>query len=430
MDFVTGDTTGLEIPAHAEALRAAGAPLLTEAFRAFGALSPGNRVTRITRCERCPGGSTGQKLLLSVEYQHPDPALHTELFVKFSRDFSDSIRDDRGKYEMESEVRLAALSRSPAFPIAVPTAYFADYHHASKTGLLIMQRIAFGAGGIEPHRIKCLDHELADPLSYYRTIVKALARLAAAHKSGRLSPDITAHFPYDPEKAISGGRIPYGDDRLRELVSEYARFAASCPQLLPGSIRSHDFIAQLTREARRFLEHEITIRRFLQGNRDLIALCHWNAQIDNAWFWRDRGGELKCGLFDWGHVGQMNVAFSLWGSLSGTVQEIWDRHLDALLALYADEFHEHGAPRIDPQELKVHLLLYAALMTLSYFLESPARILLRLPQAVDASGPLDPIFRTSDPARNNLHILSLVLCLWQRQDFGAILDRVLNRGVG
>jgi hypothetical protein len=427
MDFVRGDATGLEIPAHAEALRAGSASLLTRAFQAFGVLSAGNRVTRITRCESSPGGSTGHKLLLTVEYAALEPGLHTDLFVKFSRDFTDVVRDERGKYEMEPEVHLAAISHSPAFPIHVPRVYFADYHRASHTGLIISRRIAFGADGIEPHRAKCLDHEIADPLPYYRTIVKALARIAAAHKSGRLGPEVATVFPYDPAAAAAASPIPYDARQLRDLVRQYAEFATQCPQLLPAGITSAEFIAKLDRDAVRLLEHQMPIKRFLQSNPDLIALCHWNAQIDNAWFWRDSSGELECGLMDWGHVGQMNIAFSLWGSLSGTVLGIWERHLEDLLRVFTDEFQRHGGPRIDAEELKLHLLLYAAMMALSYFFASPSRILSRLPEAAHASGPQDPIFRKSEPARNNLHILSVVFSLWHTHDFGALLDRLPSR---
>ena len=52
--------------------------------------------------------------------------------------------------------------------------------------------------------------------------------------------------------------------------------------------RTPQFIARLEREAVRFLRHEATIKRFLHADRDFIALCHYNTNIDNAWFWRDR----------------------------------------------------------------------------------------------------------------------------------------------
>ena len=120
-DLFTGDATGLAIPAHPESFQIAGAEFLTRAFRTFGALSEDNAVARIASLEHCPGGSTGAKLFMTVEYQHPDPALHTELFVKFSRDFGDPRRDWQ-KTEMESEAPFMAISRLPGFPIRVPAA--------------------------------------------------------------------------------------------------------------------------------------------------------------------------------------------------------------------------------------------------------------------------------------------------------------------
>jgi hypothetical protein len=427
MEFVRGDATGLLIPAHSEALRAGGEAFLSQAFQTFGSLSADNRVARITRFETCPGGSTGQKLFLSVEYEHPDLTLHTDLFVKFSRDFSDKIRDDRGKHEMETEVRFAALSRLPGFPITVPVAYFADYHHESRTGVIITQRVPFGTGDIEPHRQKCLDHELAEPLAYYRVILKSLARIAAAHKSGRLSPDIDAQFAFDPDAAAARDPITFDESRLHLFVSRYADFASQCPQLLPAHIAAPSFIAKLDREAGLFLKHEKTVRRFLQSKPDFIALIHWNANIDNAWFWRDAAGALQCGLMDWGHVNQMNVAFALWGCLCGAPLEIWDRHLDSLLELFVAELREHGGPRLDVAELELHLQLYVAMMGVCYLIQSPSRILARFPEAATASGTLDPIFRKNETARNQLHIMTAMLNYWQTRDFGASLDRLLKR---
>lgn len=424
--IVRGDVTGLAIPAHADALRAGGATLLSTAFQAFGSLDPGTRVARITRFENCPGGSTGQKLFLSVEYDPPAPQLHGDLFVKFSRDFSDPLRD-RGRFEMASEVRFAALSRLADFPVSVPRAYYADYHQESGTGVLITQRIPFGVGGIEPQHQKCLDHELADPASYYRAIVTALARLAGAHKGGRLRADVDVQFPFDPQAAAAADRIRYDERQLRELVTAYAEFATKYPQLLPASIRAPGFVSALERDACRFLAHEATIKQFLQSNHDLVALCHWNAHIDNAWFWRDAAGALQCGLIDWGRVRQMNVAYALWGSLSGASLEVWDRHLQEFLELFAGEFHAHGGPRLDVEELKLNLQLYIATMGLAWMLEAPARILFRLPEAAGASGPHDPVFRRSETARNQLHIFTVFLHLWQTQDFGASLDRLLQR---
>lgn len=426
VDFVHGDATGLVIPAHGDALRDAGAAFLTDAFRAFGFISDSNRVTCITRIEPCAAGNSGHKLFLSVEYAQQEPGLHSDLFVKFSRDFTDSFRDRR-RYELEAEVHFAALSRLPHFPICVPAACFADFHRESGTGLLITQRIAFGRDNIEPLRAKCMDHELADPLAYYRAIVTTLARLAAAHKSGLLSPQVETFFPFDATVAVAADPIPWNEQQLRERVARYAAFAQSHPQLLPARLATPQFIARLEREAVLFLRHETAIKRYLHANRDFIALCHYNANIDNAWFWRDSSGTLQCGLLDWGRVRQMNVAYGLWGGLCGASLDIWDKHFDELLALFVNELHAHGGPLLDRTELRLHLHLYVATMSLSMMMDAPALVLARLPEAGLARNQLDPIFHQHEFARSFLHVFTAFLNLWDRHDFGASLNQLLAR---
>jgi hypothetical protein len=120
--WVAGDQFGVPFPADPAALRSGGARFLTDAFRASGVLS-NNSVTRITGFREVAGGSTGRKVVLSVDYDKAAPGLPTELFVKFSRDFDNPTRD-RGKTQMEPDVRFASLSRASGFPIAVPSVQF------------------------------------------------------------------------------------------------------------------------------------------------------------------------------------------------------------------------------------------------------------------------------------------------------------------
>jgi hypothetical protein len=424
-DFVTGDALRLAIPAHPAALAAAGAAFLTQAFRAFGALAPANEVTGLAAIEPCPGGSTGAKLFLTLDYARPQAGLPRDLFVKFSRDFDDPVRDlQRG--ELESEVRLGQLSRHPGFPVAVPVACFADYNHASGTGLLVTGRVAYGEGGIEPHRAKTLDWRMPDAFGHYRAIVTALAKLAAAHRSGALGGEVERLFPFDRDAALAANPIAHDEARIGLLVARYAEFVARSPRLLPDRLRGPAFVAKLERDAIAVLRHERTIKRFLHDDPALIALCHWNANIDNAWFERDAHGRLSCGLIDWGHVRQMNMAYALWGCLSGAEAEVWAR-LDELLALFVDELAAGGGPRVDPQELKLHLALYMAIMGVGFFLGAPARILKRLPEAADANGLRDPLFLDHESARNQLHMLIAMLDFWRAADFGACVEAMLDR---
>lgn len=109
-----GDHYGLPIPADPAAMLSGGAPFLTSAFRASGVLRE-NGVARISEFREISGGSTGRKVVLSVVYDRPAADLHSDLFVKFSRDLDNPVRD-RGKTQMESEVRFALVGACGAIP--------------------------------------------------------------------------------------------------------------------------------------------------------------------------------------------------------------------------------------------------------------------------------------------------------------------------
>lgn len=421
--WVVGDGSALPIPVHPDALRAGGQRFLTDAFRASGALSPDNCVTRIVACNEIGGGSTGRKAALSVEYRRPEPGAHTELFVKFSRDLDNPVRD-RGRTQMEPEVRFAALSRTPGFPIAVPDVLFADYQQATGTGILITERIPFGANGIERHYHKCLDYDMVAPVEHYRALVTALARLAGTHRSGRLPDRLTARFPLDVQSATVGERADHRAGQLERRLVQLREFVGTHPGLLPANVRDRQFLARLDHDVPRVAAHEAVVLRALAGDADYIALCHWNANVDNAWFWTGADGVLNCGLLDWGCVGQMNLGMALWGAMSGAEIGVWNCHLGELLDIFVAEFVGSGGPRLDPDRLRRHLLLYAAVMGVAWLLDVPALILRRFGADVPENRK-DPRIRDDESVRAPLQMLSNLLNLWEQHRVGGLLDELL-----
>ncbi len=423
IDWIEGDLLGLEFPAHAAALKQGGCEFLTQAFRAAGALGDNNRVREITEFREVEGGSTGRKLLLSVAYDQPDPALHEELFVKFSRDFDNAHRD-AARIQMALEVKFALISREPDFPIVVPACYFSDFHHETGTGILITERIPYEKDGVEPLYPKCLDYLMPDQIGHYRAIIRALARLAGTHKAGRLSDRVESYFPFEPEKLAVSARKPYTPEQISQRVTAYADFARRCPQLLPANIRSDAFLARLAEEAPRFQAMEATARTLLQSRPELIAFCHWNAHVDNAWFWRNDAGEVECGLMDWGNVSQMNVAMALWGCLSAAELEIWNDHLNELMTLFVTEYSACGGPTLDVAELRLHLTVYVSMMGLAWMLDAPRLIAAQTPDFDRASSRFDDLIASDERTRSQLLILSAFLNLWEQEDMQAVLDHL------
>jgi hypothetical protein len=325
---------------------------------------------------------------------------------------------------MEREVQFALLSRSPGFPIAVPTCYFSDYHQASGTGILITQRVRFGSGDIEQHYDKCLDDQMPEPLQHYKALIRALARLAGTHKAGRLPGIVERHFPFDASKLSVSKRKLYTPQQISNRVARYADFAAAHPGILRENIRSAGFIARLADEAPRFMSLVPVANKTLASQPECIALCHWNANVDNGWFWRNTEGELECGLMDWGNVSQMNVAMALWGCLSAAETDLWNNHLEELLQLFTLEFENCGGAALDIEELKLHILLYAGTMGLTWLLDAPPLILELVPELPEVQSRFDVRIRHVEAARAQLQIMTVFLNLWETQDMGRVLNRL------
>lgn len=422
-DWVVGDRSGIPIPADPAALRAGGTGFLTRAFRASGALGDGSAVTEITQCQEVPGGSTGRKLLLAVEYRNAETDLRRELFVKFSRDLRDPARD-RGKTQMAAEVRFAALSRTPGFPIAVPRPLFADYHRDTGTGILITERILFGTNGIEHQYHKCLDYEMPEPLEHYRALLTALGRLVGYHRSGRLPAHLAAEFPVDLQAATVGERAAVSPEQLERRLARLAGFTQEYPTLLPANVRAPDFLRRLQREAPRVLSQEPAVWRHLAGETDYVALCHWNANVDNAWFWRDADSALHCGLLDWGCVSQMNVAMAIWGALSGAETTLWNRHLDELLHVFSTAVGDCGGPRMEVNRLRSQIVLYAGIMGITWLLGVPALIQSRVGASSQGLTRTDSRIRDDEALRAPLQIFVNFLNLWQTHDIEDLLGGI------
>ena len=263
---------------------------------------------------------------------------------------------------------------------------------------------------------------MPEPLQHYKALIRALARLAGTHQAGRLPAIVERHFPFDASKLSVSQRKLYSPQQIGNRVARYADFAARYPQLLPENIRSAQFIARLAEEAPRFMSLVPTANNILASKPEFIALCHWNANVDNGWFWRNAGGDLECGLMDWGNVSQMNVAMALWGCLSAAETDLWSSHLEELLQLFTLEFEHCGGAALDIDELKLHLLLYAGTMGLAWLLDAPPLLLKLVPDLADVNSRFDPRIAEVEAARAQLQIMTVFLHLWETQDLGRILD--------
>lgn len=421
--WVTGEIFGLEIPADAETLVAGGTNFLTKAFHASGALAANNKVSRIIEAKEFFGGGTGKKLLLTVAYELPEPNLPEQLFIKFSRNF-DSELSDRARFMMVSEANFAVLSRSPDFPVAVPACLFADVEPESATGLIITECITYGSNGVEALYPKCMDYTVPAPVEHYKAILRGLARLSGAHRSGRLSPDFDKKFAFDRERASAVFSMRTPEDKLIQRANRMFDFVHRYPKLFPENVRSLEFREQFIRDIPDVVAAESRIREILYGNPEFIAFAHWNANIDNCWFWRDAEGVLQCGFIDWANAGQISVAQSISGAISGAEPFIWNEHLDELLTAFIEEYTAHGGPRLSLDELRLHILLIVAFSGVNYAMGAPIAIERDITDIDVVENYQDDCFREHENARIQLHMMTKMLNVWQARKLGDVVRKL------
>jgi hypothetical protein len=115
---------------------------------------------------------------------------------------------------------------------------------------------------------------------------------------------------------------------------------------------------------------------------------------------------------------------AIWGAMSGAETDMWNDHLDELLQLFVAEVHRYGGPDLDPDRLRRHILLYAAVMGVAWLLDVPALIRKRFGADPPASRG-DPRIKDDESVRAPLQMLSNLLNLWERHRPGELLDAAL-----
>jgi hypothetical protein len=292
--------------------------------------------------------------------------------------------------------------------------------------LLITECIAYGQGGIEPRHDKCLDYTVDDPLSHYQALTRAMARVAGYQKSGQFGDFVDRQFPFDPDRVDTGARIPYTPEQLAGKLRKLQEFANSCPQLFPPEVGSAAFLEKFASEAPLVLEHEMTIRAYLNHKPDYIALCHWNMNLDNAWFWRDADGTLQAGLLDWGSVAQMNLAQGFYGMTCAAETGFMNAHKRGLMQMFVKELQRHGGPALDVAEFDLQMQLAVAVLGIAWILDAPSLVEAQIPDVQSVQDRFDPRLRDDFLARAQLQLLVVFLNEWRVADIGATLRRFIT----
>lgn len=127
---------------------------------------------------------------------------------------------------------------------------------------------------------------------------------------------------------------------------------------------------------------------------------------------------------DWGCVGQMNVAMAVWGAMCSAETELWNDDLDALLALFVDVFHACGGPRLDVARLRDQVVVYAAVMAMTWLLDVPSYLTKQVADLDSKTTRMDPGVRGVESVRCRLQVMVNALNLWETSDVGGLLTAI------
>ena len=77
---------------------------------------------------------------------------------------------------------------------------------------------------------------------------------------------------------------------------------------------------------------------------------------------------------DWANAGQISVAQSVSGAISGAEPFVWNEHLDELLTVFIEEYAAQGGPRLSLDDMRLHNLLIVAVSGVAYSMGAPIAI--------------------------------------------------------
>jgi len=351
-----------------------GAEWFTKAFHTAGTLSKDNCVIKVSHCQELPidgyqkAGGAAMKARITIEYLTPDPALHTNLFAKFTYDPARevpgqiSIGQDDG-FEVECGIHVQHL-----FPFRSPKFYFGDVCRDTTVFLLIWEAIPYGkcAEDCKPYDIlpccgKFQDFSLRRPEEYYCAIFRAMGQLAGWDKMGRLDSLLGPSQTYSDKEYLHttkrSTKTHANADVAKQVVGKTADKTIDflmnwCGKMAPQCLHNPATLQKVKEDLVEMAPFFTDMSNYFQASSSYyVAAVHANLQIDNAFFWRDEYGDLDIGVLDWGGFHRGPFCTRWLGCLSGAGAEVLKGHLHGILQCFADEYARCGGPRLAVEDL-------------------------------------------------------------------------------
>lgn len=411
INWAQGDFLGLDFPSTLDDLKLAGAPFLTAALRASGKIAKDNAVICVDSFSEVHAGGMGRKAILELRYKNDQPNLNRKLFAKFSIEPDDPIFALYAGI-MNPEIAFALLSRQSDFPIRVPECYYADLNEGSGQGILLTECIPFGENGVHNLLEKGKDFQCDNIARYYHTAAKTLGELAAYDKAGKID---LKWKPYLKVNAATQAYTEYDNKQLAIAIDKLYQFLVRYPNLFPASQCQEPLLEKLRQWIPRIARNFNALQEHVNSYDSMVAINHWNAALDNAWFWDDANG-LNIGLLDWGNVGAINLAEAYINMLfCGEIETILDAG-PAIAETLIQAYESNSGIEVNRDDFKhcFHLLLGINYNFLLF--DTANRLEDVFPQLGQCKDKYDPILTNEFSPRLRVRILINHLHYWHSGD--------------
>lgn len=414
-EVAPGEFWGLDFPFSPKMLKEMGPKWLTQAMRKAGTLPADNEVTafsgfdvkaedvtQITCVEDSNWGGAGLKILLTVEYKRePGPGEPArEMFVKMPHEFTGKNERYRNSVTATGDWNETMFYNllSGRLSFRTPRGYFCDMNRRTTNFVVITERIPYGNswerkykdGEILPPPGKYRDWSIRNAADLYYAHTRTMAQFAGWYRQisqrtdqvdlcfldeGSIKwrkqlfaqvvnlkqSDREAFFLKalkDPALAPAVATMGFNPDICEGFLSMAEGFIKETGKhAFPKEYTTSASLEQFFREAREMSKYVAEMGFFTQMVPEYFSLMHPNAQLDNAFYWRDENGQCQAGLLDFGSCMHMALPSALAGGWMGAEPDMLDEHERKLSDFFVQEFEKVTGEKLDSDLFYLHIKL-------------------------------------------------------------------------
>merc|ERR1712217_471942 len=134
------------------------------------------------------------------------------------------------------------------------------------------------------------------------------------------------------------------------------------PHFFPKDLVEKKFSDKLFKEADEMAHWVCELGFYTQMMPEYFSLGHANAQIDNAFFWKNEEGDVCGGLTDFGSMSHVPMPIMLSGGWCGAEPEMMDEHEEKLIHCFLDEYEKASGIHLDFDTFHLHYKISQAAM--------------------------------------------------------------------